>query len=213
MHESDNVIAGLLVDDFPKAKFVHTVRDPISSSDASFRFGFNGLYMDYPRAYTHIPYGALFALADKDRPHSGMESRTRTIRFEDLHRDNAEIICDLASWLDLPYQASLRDSTFNGIPYVVSRDGKAWSGRGSSRLSDTPGISRSRIKRSCSRFFMKTSGNGTIPVQRSFDIHWSVVSYLFHSLCFRRKWNLLPHAACSCAGPCHVCGRVTFCLR
>lgn len=128
MHESDNVIAGLLVDDFPKAKFVHTVRDPISSWDATFHFGFSTLFRDYPRAYTQAPYAALVCLVDKDQPHTGMESRTRTVRFEDLHRDTAELICDLTAWLGLPYQASLRDSTFNGIPYVVKRDRQSWSG-------------------------------------------------------------------------------------
>jgi hypothetical protein len=35
---------------------------------------------------------------------------------------------DLSDWLGLPYQATLLDSTFNGIPYAVTRDGKTWSG-------------------------------------------------------------------------------------
>ncbi len=36
---------------------------------------------------------------------------------------------DLSDWLGLPFQATLLESTFNGIPYVVTRDGKTWSGR------------------------------------------------------------------------------------
>jgi hypothetical protein len=57
-----------------------------------------------------------------------MESRTRTIRFEDLHSDTAGTMRDLSDWLGLPYQPTLLQSTFNGIPYVVRRDGVAWSG-------------------------------------------------------------------------------------
>jgi hypothetical protein len=58
-----------------------------------------------------------------------MESRTRTVRFEDLQCETAQTIHDLSDWLGLSHQATLLDSTFNGIPYVVTRDGKAWSGR------------------------------------------------------------------------------------
>jgi hypothetical protein len=36
---------------------------------------------------------------------------------------------DLTEWLGISYQATLLDSTFNGIPYVVTREGKAWSGQ------------------------------------------------------------------------------------
>jgi hypothetical protein len=57
-----------------------------------------------------------------------MESRTRAIRFEDLHGDTAQTMRNLSDWLGLPYQPTLLGSTFNGIPYVVTRDGKTWSG-------------------------------------------------------------------------------------
>lgn len=129
LHGNDDVRARHLVEDFPRAKFIHTVRDPISTCDGMFHFVFHTLSENSPRAYSLAPYGALVCLADKDLPHSGMEARTRTIRFEDLHCDAAQIMHDLSDWLGLPYQASLLDSTFNGIPYVVKRDGKAWSGR------------------------------------------------------------------------------------
>jgi hypothetical protein len=129
LHEWDDAGARFLVEDFPQAKFVHTIRDPISSSNAMFQFLFGGLDQHSPRTYILAPYSALCCLTDRDRPHSGMESRTRTVRFEDLHRDAAGAMRDLADWLGLPYQATLLDSTFNGLPYVVSREGNAWSGR------------------------------------------------------------------------------------
>lgn len=128
-HLSDDEVARQLVEDFPRAKFVHTIRDPISSCDGMFRFTFATLSKDFPRTYTKAPYTALFYLPGQDRPHFGMQSRTRTIRFEDLHADTAETMRDLADWLGLPFQATLLASTFNGIPWVVRSEGKAWSGR------------------------------------------------------------------------------------
>jgi hypothetical protein len=127
-HIPDNEVARQLVEDFPRAKFVHTIRDPISSCDGMFHFLFGTLADNFPRTYTRAPYEALTYLTNKDRAHRGMESRTRTIRFEDLHRDTAETMRDLSDWLGLPYQATLLDSTFNGIPWMVARDGNAWSG-------------------------------------------------------------------------------------
>lgn len=128
-HEWDNLVAGNLVEDFPEAKFVHTIRDPISSCDGVFHYLFGTLVERFPRTYTQAPYSALRCLINKDRPHLGMESRTRTIRFEDLHCDTADTMRDLSDWLGLAYQVTLLDSTFNGIPWVVTRDGKAWSGQ------------------------------------------------------------------------------------
>jgi hypothetical protein len=58
-----------------------------------------------------------------------MESRTTAIRFEDLHCDTTAVMRELSDWLGLSYQATLTESTFNGIPWVVTRDGKTWSGR------------------------------------------------------------------------------------
>jgi hypothetical protein len=128
-HMWDDTAARHLVEDFPQTKFIHTVRDPISTCDGVFHFHFRIV-----EKHVLLPYSALFCLANKDRPHSGMESRTRTIRFEDLHGNTAETIRGLANWLGLRHQAILLDSTFNGVPYVITRDGQAWSGR---RLDQT----------------------------------------------------------------------------
>jgi hypothetical protein len=129
-HVWDDVAAKNLVDDFPQAKFIHTIRDPISSCDGVFHFHFSHVEKHIPaQAFLPmVPYLAVYCVMNKDCPHPGMESRTRTIRFEDLHRDAAETIRDLSDWLGIERRASLLDSTFNGIPYVVARDGNAWSG-------------------------------------------------------------------------------------
>jgi hypothetical protein len=153
-----------LVEDFPQAKFIHTVRDPITLCDRLFdswladdeRVPSRRTLPDSPdskgtRGLAKNPFLILAAwqaaalqqlvdllpherfgilcLINRDRPHFGMGSRTLAIRFEDLHCDTAETMRDLADWLGLSYQQTLLDSTFNGIPYVVMRDGKAWSGR------------------------------------------------------------------------------------
>ena len=146
LHFWNNLRARQLVGDFPQVKFIHTIRDPITSFDRMFGWWFDAELLQ-PReplrgrraAAAHViePTRYISALAarnvvrfhiDTDRPHSGMESRTRAIRFEDLHCDIAQTMRELSDWLGLPYQATLLDSTFNGIPYVVTRDGKTWSG-------------------------------------------------------------------------------------
>jgi len=123
-HVWDDRAAKQLVEDFPQSKFVHTVRDPISSCDGVFHHHLSIL----AEQHMLLPCSALDMLAHKDRAHSGMESRTRTIRFEDLHSDTAATMRDLADWLGLTPRESLFNSTFHGVPYVVTRDGISWSG-------------------------------------------------------------------------------------
>jgi hypothetical protein len=156
LHWWNNARAKDFVTDFPQAQFIHTTRDPITSFDRFFDWLFDAEQLlpigpsraafdrwlaqhqsDAAVARGSPPARYISDLAawtvvrahiGTDRPYSGMESRTRAIRFEDLHRDTAQTLRDLADWLGLPYRATLLDSTFNGIPYVVTRDGKTWSG-------------------------------------------------------------------------------------
>jgi hypothetical protein len=127
-HWLDNRTARHLVEDFPQTTFVHAVRDPISSCNRMYHLLFGAPAENTPRTLLLAPYMSLFYLIDQDRPHFGMESRTRAVRFEDTHSDLAGTMRDLADWLRLPYQTALLDSTFNGVPWVVKRDGKTWSG-------------------------------------------------------------------------------------
>jgi hypothetical protein len=124
-HLENSVTAKYLVEDFPQTKFVHAIRDPITTCDRTFQYFFGTL----PDKNILLPYSVLDSLTRDDRPQPGMESRTQAVRLEDLHRDPAETIRDLSDWLGLRYRATLLESTFNGIPYVVTSDGKAWSGR------------------------------------------------------------------------------------
>jgi hypothetical protein len=176
-HVWDNVMATHLVEDFPRAKFVHTIRDPISSCDGIFHY-----HLKFVEHHILLPYMALYLLADKDRPQSGMESRTRVIRFEDLHRDIAETMGDLADWLDLPYQATLLESTFNGIPWVVTRDGEAWTGR---RLAQVQRHSRNLSRKDRALLFALFYENfvdWNYPCPKIFAhsiVRWTVFASLF----------------------------------
>ena len=163
-HQWDNGLARLLVEDFPQAKFVHTIRDPItlcgqilaerllpsepSQKPSEIPPSVN-TRAELPEAQSPFRTAATLSMAafqkladllrgrrvqvlspiHGDRPHFGMESRTLAIRFEELHDDTEETMRDLCDWLGLSYQATLLESTFNGIPWVVTRDGKTWSGR------------------------------------------------------------------------------------
>lgn len=123
-HLHDNVTAKHLVEDFPRAKFVHTIRDPITTCDRTFQH-----FLPFADRNIALPYSVLDSLVGDDRPQFGMESRTLAIRFEDLHSDTERTIRGLCNWLGLRHQVTLLESTFNGTPYVVTRDGKTWSGQ------------------------------------------------------------------------------------
>lgn len=63
-----------------------------------------------------------------DRPHRGMESRTRAIRFEDMHLAPEVMMRGLADWIGIPYHPCLLESTWNGAPYVIEIRGVSWCG-------------------------------------------------------------------------------------
>ena len=120
-HWRHDETAWRFVKDFPQARFLHTVRDPISSYDRAFE----AFYSTWGE---ETPWRMLRLLYKSDVPYLGMESRTRAIRFEDLHNNTAAIMGRAAEWLGLSYRASLLKSTFNGKPWVVARAGVTWVG-------------------------------------------------------------------------------------
>jgi Sulfotransferase family len=120
-------IARRFIEDFPQAQFLHTVRDPISTFDRTFERWLTYHWLTYLRV-DKVPFWVIKLLTRTDQPHRGVESRTRAIRFEDLHNRTAETISRVLSWLSLPYHSAVLHSTFNGIPFVVERAGVTWSG-------------------------------------------------------------------------------------
>jgi hypothetical protein len=138
-HRWEEEKASYLVEDFPEARFIHTVRDPVAAFDRLFDRWFRWYGEDREavlRRSWAVPFPGTAPLivtrdllGKADCPHPGLESRTRAIRFEDLHGDIAGTMGRLVAWLGLPFQTSLLESTFNGTPYVVERKGQAWSGQ------------------------------------------------------------------------------------
>jgi len=134
-HGLNDSLASRLVEDFPQARFIHTVRDPITNCGRLFEHYFRTLGFMAP---VYVISNLTFA----DAPHLSMESRTLTIRFEDLHARTRQTMGAIVDWLGLPYRSTLRDSTFNGVPFVVGRGTTVWSGaRAEQALRDSRNVS------------------------------------------------------------------------
>jgi hypothetical protein len=150
LHEWDNPTATGLIEDFPDARFIQTVRDPISSVDRLFDWFFdpNLLSARQPTAEERAggarhakrsasilaSWMALHHIVDADQIHPRARGRTRVVRFEDLHHGTAATMRDLAKWLGMEPTPALTESTFAGRAYVVDRGGKSWSGARRERL-------------------------------------------------------------------------------
>ena len=128
-HEWSNEVAAVVVGEFPQAKFIHAIRDPISLYDATIDnwIRYSADPTDWARP--DLPWDTMRYLLRRDRPHKGMEARTRAVRFEDLHRELSRTMRGLCDWLDISYSEKLLSSTFNGIPWIVNRDGAKWTGQ------------------------------------------------------------------------------------
>jgi hypothetical protein len=132
-HIWDDELARQFVEDFREARFIHTVRDPISNSGRLLARHADNL-LGAALVLSHLSYA--------DRPHTGMEARTGAIRFEDLHLQLEELMRAVAGWLGLSFEPSLLESTFYGVPFVASRGATSWSGpRPEQAVRDTRNVS------------------------------------------------------------------------
>lgn len=120
-HYSNDQLARAFVADFPDGHFIHTIRDPISALDSWFDRSVISKYP--PDQYPSPAVECVRELLARDRPHVGMEERTRAIRFEDLHLAPEATMRRLTGWLGIPYHHCLIESTFNGAPFVFDSSG------------------------------------------------------------------------------------------
>jgi hypothetical protein len=120
-HYTDEELARAFVADFRDGRFIHTIRDPISAIDSWFDRKMVGEYP--PGQYPSPAVETMRDLLTWDRPHRGMEARTRAIRFEDLHLAPEATMRRLADWLGIPYNPCLIESTYNGAPFVFESGG------------------------------------------------------------------------------------------
>jgi len=124
-HWPNEELARQFIEDFPTARFIHTVRDPISSFDSWFERVLDMQYHGAGRCWEQAPQYVSAAVETArhlfgwDRAHAGMEERSRAFRFEDLHVEPEAAMRRLAQWLKIPYHPCLLDSTWNGAPYVL----------------------------------------------------------------------------------------------
>ena len=123
-HAWNNQLAARLLEDFPQARFIHTVRDPLTNCGRAFENRLDVLGAE-PFSIAAL---VIWNLTQRDVPHRGMESRTLAVRFEDLHLHLEVTMRALAGWLGIPFRSSLLDSTFGGMPWVVRRGASSWSG-------------------------------------------------------------------------------------
>jgi hypothetical protein len=145
-HSPSDELARRFVEDFPNGRFIHTVRDPISTFDSWLGWHFTHQFgsAQTPLSEYRFPaFDAVRQLLAWDCAQAGMAERTRAVRFEDLHLHPAETMRHVADWLRIPYRPSMLESTFDGKPYVVRRGNLEWSGSrpaNAQRKSDNLGL-------------------------------------------------------------------------
>lgn len=124
-------LAHAFVEDFPDARFLHTIRDPVSALDSWLERHFIWQFEqneDLAAGYRYPAFDAMRDLLSWDTGHRGMQERTRAVRFEDMHLAPEATMRRLAEWLGIQYRPCMLESTLNGNPYVVEAAGRRWVG-------------------------------------------------------------------------------------
>jgi hypothetical protein len=133
-HWRDQALARRFVQDFPQGKFVHTIRDPITSIDSWFErqtslyLAEDGGHPELSARYLNPAASAILSFLEWDRPHAGLAAASRAVRFEDMHLQPEALMRKLADWLGIDFAPILLQSTWNTRPYVVESGGVAWCG-------------------------------------------------------------------------------------
>ena len=116
-HWPNDELAQCLVEDFPKAQFLHTVRDPLTAVGS----WFDGNMDNYMYCYNERPEItpkyldaatiAMVFLLTRDQGHPALAEVTRALRFEDMHLDPEGVMRRVATWLNIPYSGRLLESS------------------------------------------------------------------------------------------------------
>lgn len=103
----------LLLNDFPKLKIIHSVREPLQTLGSHFKH--------HLKAYVlRRSYGDAF-------PFLGPQ-RSRAVKLEDLHINPKIVLEKLCAWMGLSWADSLLESTFDGKKWWNLRDSTQISG-------------------------------------------------------------------------------------
>ncbi|MFC5343368.1 NTP transferase domain-containing protein (plasmid) [Brevundimonas staleyi] len=126
VHGEPRGVAAAFLEDYPEARFIHTVREPIANMASTIQhncfneFDLRGDALEdalqglfgrrggrYGRAHTGFlerPYFPFLALSDQ----------ARLLKLEDLHADGARVMVGAAHWLGLDPHPRLTISTWDG---------------------------------------------------------------------------------------------------
>ncbi|USQ95291.1 NTP transferase domain-containing protein [Caulobacter sp. RL271] len=126
VHGEPRSVAAALLEDFPHARFIHTIREPTANVASSIEhLCFNGL--DVRADALESVLASLFDRRSRryGPPHTSFESeayfpylaangQARLLRLEDLHGDGAGVLASLCAWLNLQQASQLLISTYDG---------------------------------------------------------------------------------------------------
>lgn len=143
IHGRPKKVADALLEDFPRTKFLYTVREPLSnfaSSLSHYRTS-NMDYVSHPVIATlglqFCRKGHLVTKAHIDRPYREAHRTTdqaKAIRLEDLHARPEDVMQTVVAWLGLAWHDCLLDSTFDGKKWWNRPESPKQSGFGGHML-------------------------------------------------------------------------------
>ena len=109
----NELYAEQLCSHFPKAKFIHMIRDPRENFASIKRLYFSRGWKWAPRSMARSLVES-YRVANENR-HKFGEDRYLVVRYEDLVENSTEVMQNIASFLAIPWQDSLIVPTINGI--------------------------------------------------------------------------------------------------
>ena len=110
LHIAKPEIVEQFLEDFPQAKFLQMVRDPISALASSFRSRISNGNTNHLLGIGVVT-GALYHGVPVPL---GNAENWRAVKLEDVHEKPRETMEKLIEWLDIPWDESLLASTING---------------------------------------------------------------------------------------------------
>ncbi len=125
LHSPDQVYLLDFLEDFPNAKILHVIRNPIISLGSHIKhyineYGFNEEYL----------YGMLRQMLYSGTPINGDYDSIKGFKFEQLHAEPELTMRRVAEWLEIDWHPILLKSTFGGEPWVYINNGEKISGLG-----------------------------------------------------------------------------------
>jgi hypothetical protein len=151
LHTPSVEYARLLSDDFPDVRFIHVVREPVSTFGAHL---FHHLY-EFPQPpFENFPARMLDMLLGSDRYLVEGRTSSAAVRFEDLHMDPEPTMRRLASWLDLAWDPELLRTSYNGVLASHQKNGALISGLDPARARYRPPATLHIIDRAVLRLLL-----------------------------------------------------------